>query len=137
MRTFFQSALAFFLVVGLTACAQGLGGGTGGDRDSISQQQLLDTGAADVHDAVRRLRPEWLLSRGPRSMVQDDSPALASVFMSGAHLGDVEVLRDIRPENVDRLQYYDAGSASARFGMGHPRGVIQVIPVGSPGTRPR
>lgn len=130
MRYLFRAGLGLFALLALTACAGGMAGAGGGDRDTITQEQLLDTGASDLYDAVRRLRPEWLTSRGPRSMVQDGSPALASVYMSGSHLGDVEALRDIRPENVQSLRYFDAGTASARFGMGHPRGVIEVVPAG-------
>lgn len=133
MKYLFRTGLGLSAFLVLAACAAGVGGGTGGDRDTITQEQLLDTGTADVYEAVQRLRPEWLLSRGPRSMVQDDTPALASVYMSGSHLGDVEALRNLRPENVEALRYFDAGPASARFGMGHPRGVIQVIPLGSGG----
>jgi hypothetical protein len=125
------------LVVGvvvavMAACGAGSGyTAAGGDRNILTRDQLESINATDLYDAVQRLRPNWLTARGPAS-VSDDSPRgqVASVYMSGNRMGDAEVLRNIRLEDIDSLRYYDAGSAGARFGMGHPRGVIEVLPRG-------
>jgi hypothetical protein len=57
----------------------------------------------------------------------DPSPSVASVYMNGSQVGTVEYLRNLRPDGVDVVRYYETGEASARFGMGHQRGVIEVI----------
>jgi hypothetical protein len=46
--------------------------------------------------------------------------------MSGSMLGKAESLKEIGVIDVTEVRYWDAASASARFGMGHPRGVIEV-----------
>jgi hypothetical protein len=49
------------------------------------------------------------------------------VTITGASslLGKVEYLRQMRVLDVTEVRYWDPGQAWARFGMGHPRGVIE------------
>ncbi len=91
----------------------------------LTQQQLAATNSENVYGAIAKLRPEWLSSRGPNS-VRDPTPSAVSVFMNGNLLGKAEYLRELRLLDVTEVRYWDAGSASARFGMGHPRGVIEI-----------
>lgn len=46
--------------------------------------------------------------------------------MNGTLLGKADYLREVRVIDATEVRYFDAGSASARFGMGHPRGVIEI-----------
>jgi hypothetical protein len=46
--------------------------------------------------------------------------------MNGTMLGKAEYLREMRVLDVTEVRYWEAGPASARFGMGHPRGVIEI-----------
>jgi hypothetical protein len=91
----------------------------------LTQQQLLATNSQTVYEAIERLRPEWLTSRGPTS-VTNTEPTVPSVYMNGTMLGKAEYLRDVRVTDVTEVRYWEAGPASARFGMGHPRGVIEL-----------
>lgn len=91
----------------------------------LTQEQLATTNAPNLYEAIRKLRPEWLSSRGATS-VTDETPTVASVYMNGTSLGKVDALRDMRILDVSQARYWDAGQASARFGMGHPRGVIEL-----------
>lgn len=124
----FPSLVVLVLLLG--GCAVG-GARTAssGNRNVITRDQMLEANASTVYDAVQKLNPSWLTSRGPVS-VTDMSPTVATVYMTGNEVGDVEFLRTLRPDDVDEVRYYEAGEASARFGMGHPRGVIEVIPRG-------
>ncbi len=97
-----------------------------GSGSLLSRAQLQATNSADLYSAISKLRPEWLSSRGPTS-VTDPTPTAASVFMNGTLLGRVEYLREMKVIEVTEVRYWDAGRASARFGMGHPRGVIEII----------
>ena len=94
-------------------------------RNALTQQQLAATNAGTLYEAIQKLRPEWLTSRGPTS-VTDATPTQVSVFMNGSLLGKADYLRDMRALDVSEVRYWDAGQASARFGMGHPRGVIEI-----------
>lgn len=96
-----------------------------GSSNILTQQQLNATNAPSVYDAIQKLRPEWLTSRGATS-VTDETLTVASVYMNGNNIGKINALKDIRVLDISQARYWDAGSASARFGMGHPRGVIEL-----------
>src|SRR5262245_54947414 len=96
-----------------------------GASNTLTQDQLSHTNAEYVYDAVVKLRPSWLSSRGPTS-VTDATPTTVSVFAGGSLLGKAEALKEVRVSDGSEVKYWDAASASARFGMGHPRGVIEI-----------
>lgn len=123
-RTLRALAAVFLLLAGCSAAANRDGAGRG-DRSLLSSEQLAATNSANVYEAIEKLRPEWLTSRGPRSMT-DATPAMPDVFMNGQRLGPAEYLREMRALDVSEVRYWAAGPAAARFGMGHPRGVIEI-----------
>ena len=117
--------ITFVAAALLTACAPATQTGAAPARNVLTREQLAATNSETLYDAITKLRPEWLSSRGPTS-VTDPSPTLASVYMNGTMLGKAEMLREMRLLDVSEVRYWDAASASARFGMGHPRGVIEI-----------
>lgn len=121
--------MGLLLVVAACRVSSSPGTAPRGSRDVITRAQMVEVNASTVYDGVQKLNPSWLSSRGPVS-VTDMTPTVATVYMSGSEVGDIEFLRRLRPDDVDEVRYYEAGEASARFGMGHPRGVIEVIPRG-------
>ena len=87
---------------------------------------MIDANAATLYEGVLKLRPRWFNSRGPRSLM-DQTPTVANVVVGGQVVGDIEYLRNLRPEDVAYVRYYDVGEAGVRFGMNNPRGVIEVV----------
>jgi CRISPR/Cas system-associated exonuclease Cas4 (RecB family) len=121
------------MLVTLTACvvASCAGATTQGRSSRANPNQLMQSELAAVnsdnlYDAIAKLRPEWLSSRGPTS-VTDAAPTMVDVYMNGTLLGKADYLRQVRLLDVSEVRYWDAGQASARFGMGHPRGVLEII----------
>ena len=113
------------LVVGCAgASIQGRSGQ--GNGTTLTQTELGTTNANNLYDALVKLRPEWLSSRGATS-VTDATPTGVDVYMDGTFLGKADYLRDVRLMDVRKVTYWNAGQASARFGMGHPRGVHEII----------
>ena len=92
----------------------------------MSKADLENSNASSLYDAISKLRPSWLASRGPSS-VTNSTPTAVDVYMDGNFLGQADYLRDVRIADATAVRYWDAGQASSRFGMGHPRGVIEVI----------
>jgi hypothetical protein len=92
----------------------------------LTRTQLASANSDNLFDAIAKLRPEWLSSRGPTS-VTDATPTSVSVFMNGNMLGKADYLKQVALLDVTEVRYWDSGQASARFGMGHPRGVIEII----------
>jgi len=101
------------------------GGSSRGSGSSLTVEQLSTVNADNLYDAIVKLRPNWLTSRGPTS-VSDPTPSSVDVFMGNNFLGKADYLQQIRPGDVSEVRYWDPGAAAARFGMGHPRGVIEL-----------
>jgi hypothetical protein len=120
--------LALFSTASLAGCvaaaSQSGSAPSGGNR--LTRTQLASSNSDNVFDAIAKLRPEWLSSRGPTS-VTDATPTSVSVFMNGSMLGKGDYLKQVSLLDVSEVRYWDAAQASARFGMGHPRGVIEII----------
>ena len=96
-----------------------------GSDTQLTRTELATANASNVYDAITKLRPQWLSSRGATS-VTDSSPTGVDVYMNGTFLGKADYLRDVRLQDVSVVTYWNAGQAAARFGMGHPRGVLEI-----------
>ena len=128
MRTSTLVALVLCSVIGACAPAPGAtqaGSAPGARNNVLTQAQLSATNSLNLYDAISKLHSDWLVTRGPTS-VNDSSPSSVSVYMGNTNLGKADALREIMVIDVAEVKYWDAGQAAARFGMGHPRGVIEV-----------
>ena len=119
------------LLAGCSSATTTNGSSAGGTSNrtseiQLSQADLTRANADNVYDAVAKLRPAWLNSRGPTS-VTDMTPTEVDVYMDGNFMGKADYLKQLRLNNIVSVKYWDAGRASARFGMGHTRGVIEVV----------
>lgn len=120
-------ALTVLLAACMLAACASASARSGGDKStSLMQEELAATNSGNLYDAISKLRPEWLTSRGPTSAT-DPTPASVDVYMNGASLGGIDYLRQVQWTDVMEVRYWNAGQASARFGMGHPRGVIELV----------
>jgi hypothetical protein len=126
-------ALLFLLlatsnVASLAGCAsatsQSQSGRAAGNR--LTRSEIVSANSDNLYDVIAKLRPEWLSSRGATS-VTDATPTSVSVFMNGAMLGKADYLKQLGTADVTEVRYWDPGQASARFGMGHPRGVLEIV----------
>jgi hypothetical protein len=126
-RTRIVALVALATSLSVSACARPAGPSrSGGLGQRLTQADLEKTTSEVVYDAVVKLRPEWLSSRGPTS-VTNSTPTSVDVFMNGNNMGSAEYLKDLRVIDIVEVRFYNAGQASARFGMGHPRGVLEII----------
>ncbi len=78
-----------------------------------------------LYDAISRLRPNWLTSRGttfsPRA---NEFPV---VFVDGHLYGELDSLRNLYASQVANVRYYSSTEAGGRFGsQGGTSGVIEV-----------
>jgi hypothetical protein len=127
------SRRAFLLLTLATlGCASGSAapGAPREDRNKITAQQLARITADNAYEAVRLLQPQWLEARGATTISGPPAsgpPTTAVVFIDGARLGDLEHLRSVQINSVSEIRYLTAGEASNRYGVGLPRGVIEVI----------
>lgn len=89
------------------------------DSSAISREQIdeqTQAGATNAYEIVQRLRPRWLVSRGPRSI--GDQPQIL-VYMEQVRLGGLEAMRNIDPTTVESMRRLDSSQAVAQLpGLG-------------------
>lgn len=111
----------------LAGCAAATTGqGKRGNSAELTETQLAATNSDNLYDAIAKLRPAWLSNRGPKS-VTDMTLATVDVFIGGTMVGNTDYLREVRLLDVRSVRFWNAGEAATRFGMGHQRGVIELV----------
>lgn len=92
-------------------------------RTFLPQEEIGGKVSGTALDAVRMLRPAWLVKRGPQSVSFE---ADIWVYLGRARLGGIESLREISAGSVAWMEFLDPAAANYRFGAGHPHGAIVV-----------
>jgi hypothetical protein len=117
----------------LAGCASGTGGASGPstsvarrDPNLITAEEIASRQSQTLYDAVRALRPAWLMRRGPTTLMPQNEGALI-VYVDGHRFGSAESLRQFVPNGVQSVRYFSPSDAEARFGPGHLHGAIEVI----------
>ncbi|SRR6266571_4424395 len=119
-------------VLSLTACAGSNAArerdpAPGHDSDVIMAEELAGTNGSTAYDAVRQLRPAWIMRSRPTAVMQRNQSQLI-VYVDGIrYAAGIESLRLLPLRSVASLRYFSPGSAEARFGAGHLLGAIEVI----------
>lgn len=124
--------LCVIAVAAMLGCASAGGSSTQtprpGRANLLTADEIL-AAHADVttaYDALARLRPNWLTSRGPTSFINRGTE-FASVFVDGEQYGNLNSLRNIHASQVADIRYYSSAEAGGRFGVrAGTSGVIEV-----------
>lgn len=119
IRTPFVAVVAATVVGGCTTASGSRA--PRGDRNLLTQEQLLATHQTNLYDIVEALRSNWLRTHGVDSFA---APTPVWVYFDDARLGGIESLRAVSPHAVTYVRYYDGVAATARWGVGHGQGVI-------------
>lgn len=97
------------------------------DSDLIMAEELATTQGSTAYDAVRQLRPTWIMRSRPTAVLQRNQ-ALLIVYVDGVrYAAGIESLRLLPLRSVASLRYFSPGNAEARFGAGHLLGAIEVL----------
>ena len=116
------------LAVLLAACTGGGGAETvPAPRASsrlISGEEIEATQATNAYDLVQRLRPRWLVKTSTLSIRAEGDIV---VYFNEQRLGGPESLRGLETGNIREIRWLDPNAATARFGINHGHGAIQVI----------
>jgi hypothetical protein len=96
------------------------------DTSVITENEIDSAHAFNAYDAVYRLRPRFLTSRGKLSLDPTVAPALPNVYVDDMFYGDVTTLRGIAAGSIESIRFYDPASAQYKFGHGNMAGVIGI-----------
>lgn len=115
-------------ILGSYACVMHHGGPAGrADNSVITADEIDSSHAFSAYDAVYRLRPTFLMSRGRLSLDPRVPPALPNVYVDNMRYGDASTLRDVAAGSIESIRFYDAAEAQYKFGHGNMAGVIAII----------
>lgn len=115
-----QFIFTVVLAVGLGACASSGGGSSraaGSSSTRIVRAELEPLGQMSGLQAVERLRPRWMQSRG------GDLPVL---YVDGSRRSSVQDLQSMRLNDIEQMEFMSASDATTRYGTGHSGGAIMV-----------
>jgi hypothetical protein len=99
------------------------------DSELLTAEELSGVTGSTVYDAVRQLRPAWIMRSRPTAMLQRNQGDVI-IYVDGTRYGaGVDGLRTLRLRAAASVRYFSPGSAEARFGPGHLLGAIEVITV--------
>jgi hypothetical protein len=123
-----RSLLPLVLVV-VAACASSGGGSTTAsprrEADLISAEELAQVDVPNLFQAIQRLRPNWLRSRGQVS-IRNPEAGNPVVYIDDTRFGELRTLEQITTSEVREVQRMNAAEATNRFGTGHAGGAIVV-----------
>ena len=115
------------LVLCLEACASSSGRTERSSRDTITREQMLETQSITAYDAIRTLHPRWLRARGQTVGAADARALTPTVYLDGTRMGGLDILAVYQVRDIHEIRYHDPGRAAIRYGMGFPRGVIEIV----------
>lgn len=96
--------------------------------DVITAEELADpsVSAGDALEAVRRLRPSFLVTRGASS-IKNTTAGSVHVSVDGGMLGTLDNLSRLRPNQIVEIRYLSAADAAQRFGTSAGSGGVIVV----------
>ena len=119
-------AVLGFATVALVACAAAAHRQATGTRALLLADEIEESGAKTVQEAITRLRPEWLRARRGRTSMQDPAAGEVVVYLDGVRYGGMRALATLGTQSVLDMTFLDASDATTRFGTGHGGGAILI-----------
>ena len=110
----------------LLACAPPATARSGRDANVITKEEIASVQAANLYDAVTRLRPNFLHYRG-QSTLRGADTGYPKVYLDRNLLGDINSLKTLTPNGIREIRYYNGAEASSKFGLDNTAGAIEIV----------
>jgi TonB-dependent receptor-like protein len=123
MRRLAIAAAALLAIGGCKSSSQGKVAPR--NRNLITADEIAKSNASNAYEAVERLRPSFLQTRGPQS-IQNTTPPTPNVYVDGMRYGTVQSLQSLPALSIIKIEYMNALDATQRFGIGNDGGAILV-----------
>lgn len=124
-----QRFVLFSLVALLAGCASSPSqrSAASADPNVILEAELGGYADRPVLQAIQRLRPQFLRSRGVSSVNRTEVDVVV-VYLGGTRMGGPDALGQIRTADVREIRYLSPADASQRYGLNHSAGAIILTP---------
>jgi hypothetical protein len=96
------------------------------ERNLITADEIVKSNATNAFEAVERLRPAFLRTRGSQSL-QNQEPPTPIIYVDGMRYGTLQTLSSVPTMGIVSIQYLSAIEATQRFGMGNEGGAIMIV----------
>ena len=134
MKTRLSLLVLVVLALSVGGCASKSGGAAATQqssrprtsRDVITAEELAAIDAQTALQAVQRLRPNFLQTRGGASMSVTSGPVNVVVYVDQTRMGGPNSLSQIPVTEIREIRYLNATDATQRYGTGHGAGAIIV-----------
>lgn len=111
----------------LMACTKtGMNAQTEYNSSVITEAEIVSSGAQTAYDAVKKLRSNFLASRG-KTTLNNTSTEEPSVYLDDQLFGLVNALKQIPATQVAEIRLYRAWEATTKYGTGNMGGVIAIF----------
>lgn len=117
---------AGLIVLAASACAHVPVADQSSAPNVITADQIATTQATNAYEAVQKLQPNFLVTRGPTSLLGTSS-ATPNVYLDDVRYGSMPSLRQIPAQSIATIRMYRAWEATTKFGTGNMGGVIEVV----------
>jgi len=96
------------------------------DADLLTAEELSGVTGSTVYDAVRQLRPEWIIRSHPNPLLPNQTNLI--IYVDGTRYGaGIDGLRLITIRAAYSVRYFSPANAEGRFGPRHFLGAIEVL----------
>lgn len=127
--------LLMLLTLTLTAgCSSATGTSpTGRQQNTLSREEILETGLVNMREVLQRLRPEYLKGRGVSGGSNYDAACRCykkdepEVYIDRSRAGGLEMLGSINTRTVESVHFITGPNTGLQFGANAPAGIIHVI----------
>ena len=119
-------SLAGLVATVALACAPPATAHSGREANVITKEEIASVQAANLYDAVSRLRPNFLHYRGVSTLRGADT-GYPKVYLDRNLLGDINSLKTLTPNGIREIRYYNGAEASSKFGLDNVSGAIEIV----------
>ena len=120
------SAIVAGALLTLAACSPQSARVAPQERNFITADEITKSNATNAFEAVERLRPAFLRTRGSQSL-QNQEPPTPMIYVDGMRYGTLQTLSSVPTIGIVSIQYLSAIEATQRFGMGNEGGAIMIV----------
>jgi len=119
----FRSSFAGVLLI--VACYSPGGVGVQVEHSLVAGRELQTANTSDLYNAIEKVRPMFLISRGPTSLLNQPPDAFL-VIVNGTVMGGLDELRGIDVRLVQSVRRLSAADVYQITGRSAPSGGIEV-----------